>query len=58
MWYAIWRINNSHRSDNGNVGGFITGEDEETPKAWETEEEAQEAMQDHIMKDIIEFIEL
>jgi hypothetical protein len=58
MWYAVWRISNSLRHDNGNIGGFITQEDEETPKAWDSQEDAERDMSDHIMKNHVEYIDL
>lgn len=51
MWYVIWR------SQKGKVMGFIL-DDNEDPLEFETKKEAENAMEDHILKSYSEVIEL
>lgn len=54
MYYVVWRNPNIDYR----IGGFILDGDEENPKAWETEEEAKEAMKGHILEPYSQVIEL
>lgn len=51
MWYVVWR------NQSGEVAGFIT-DDDDKPKAWKTEKEAERDMKDHILENFSEIIEL
>lgn len=50
MFYAIWKLDYSIR-------GFITNENE-VPMCWDSENEALEALKDHILFDQVEIIEI
>ena len=52
VWYVVWR------PAYGRIAGFITEEDGETPAAWDSEEDAEEAMKGNILESASEIIEL
>lgn len=58
MWYIVWRCLAKGHPYYGRIAGFITEEDGETPVAFDTEEEAQEAMSENILEMASEVIEL
>ena len=52
MWYAVWR------DQQGKVCGFITTEEENMPKEWDSEEAARQGMKGHLLEPYTVFIEL
>jgi len=51
-WYVVWR------NQQGKVVGFITEDEEEMPKEWDTEDDARDAMVGHLLELYSTFIEL